>query len=1462
MALLRPRLHYVLWLALCFTWMGCDESKPSAEPLPKAEAGVRAFSLNATPRQGHAPLSVTITFRFETNDPRATVSADFDFGDGQQGSRLTQTLLPAEPDPDNLEAELIPEQRTATITHLYTTPGRYTIRAKAVDISNSNSDPAQGDVIEIASTEQVIDIEALALPDLIAVQASVSRTEIGHDETFPITFQILNNGTSVTRPFDVDVYLVSRLDLQASQLVDSAVARKVTMYRVADGLSAGDSHQGSVTVAVCDPRAEVDECDKTLALMQGKTWYPAIYVDPPNEARPDLNVVEQSKSNNFRVGTTGFTLAQVSELPDLKPLSVLANPRNTNILKEVYVGFEVHNTGESDAGASTYAVYLSRNDKILDPEDIEVGRGTILPISAGGRQILANLKFRLPQDIYIPGQYWILVKTDLFNDVEESNELNNVAASAEAITVEGQPPSQIDIAVQDLTASPLVSFLGGRLDISFEVANLGTDNTGTFFCGVYLAPAQTLDMAQATFLAQVGTDNLPGGLRLPFERQLLVPNSLTPGTYYVFVFCDHRNQISEITKDNNIAGPSPAITINALPQVDYVVQDLLVKPTAATEDGALFFLGNVCNQGSDAAGPVAIRGVINPGNAIGATGDIIVATGATTQMVLQPGACEPFEISGKINCLPFVDTYTAGVIVDPTNQVAETNETNNIATFTTPVVVSGGTLCACIEDSYEGSGNNSESEATLLTLQNNLIVINDLGLCDARDFYAFDAGQGDTVQVTLTFDRTLGELDLRLYNATNPASPFTAPGSTGTKTLSHVVTATGTTRLYVEVLPRIAGVKNYYQLRVQITPAPREPDLIVDSVTLQGGTYPPYHLPFVFEAVVRNNGLDPAFNFEVGAWFSRNTTLDAQDLPIPPLFVNELAPYATTTLRFEVPFPDEIVAGTQYVIVKADSGEVVTETNENNNTRVSSSFIVDTACVVDYLEGDPDNDVFDRATRVDVAPALQRWDDLNVCTAGRDDFYLVCAPAHEVFNHAAVYQIDQSSSSTLEVALYRRDRSAIGSAFSTTDAIISVAVPPNTCTGDADCFGGETCIDNRCQDTQGDRCLYMQVKIRSAVSSVTSRDYSLVFDRVEPNQLGEPMNDVQNTAVPFSMALNTLAAGAVHAHAGVDQDWYTVELKAGTAFTARLHGGDSRLRLDVVNIGTTATVLPGKERAFTVPTTPASRQVWFKVYKSSGTEPTSAYRLELEGLEGIDLVVKDFQTDLGIVARNDAVLASWTLANDRMLSAGPVHYSYVLSKFETPHASDVPVATYIETSLPGFTSTSISQKVYLDVPRSVFGDFNFMVHVDPDDLYSEINETNNTAFQPLTLLHDCLPDDLEPNNSIGTATLLTLPGQDHVDDALTLCPSDVDFYAIGVAPGHTITVRIDQMEVYTFGDLDLFLYDDSANLLARSDQIHTPWEEVTYVYNGTEETFFYVRVVGFRPESSNVYRLQVVSQAP
>ncbi|MBS0640889.1 MAG: hypothetical protein JSS43_13510, partial [Proteobacteria bacterium] len=352
-------------------------------------------------------------------------------------------------------------------------------------------------------TARSVQITPYVAPDLVVGQV-IAPTHAIRNQTFTVSYTVTNQGgdtPALQSSWDDLVYL-SRdpfLDLRADRYVGS--------FHHDGGLAAGGHYDQVLTLTVPGDLAT-------------QAYYVFVITDP---ARTNATgtVFEANERNN----DDAADVPMIIDLPPPTDLQVdsIDAPANARAGEPLHVSWTVgvHGT-EAASGTWADAVYLSR-DATWDITDIPLGRvsfnGTVAP---NGTYTLA-LDTTMPG--VEPGDYRVIVRTDIFNQVfEGANEVNNMRASADAVTS----------AVDTLTLGvPLTTTLVPGQERLYKIT-VGADQTlrlkvnadnDTSINQVFIRydRVPTSALFDATYTGPLASD-----------LTALVP-STKPGTYYVLL---------------------------------------------------------------------------------------------------------------------------------------------------------------------------------------------------------------------------------------------------------------------------------------------------------------------------------------------------------------------------------------------------------------------------------------------------------------------------------------------------------------------------------------------------------------------------------------------------------------------------------------------------------------------------------------------------------------------------------------------------------------------------------------------------------------------------------------------------------------------------------------------------------------------------------------------------------------
>jgi subtilase family serine protease len=350
------------------------------------------------------------------------------------------------------------------------------------------------------------------LPDLqvTSVQAP-QHVLIG--QQFNVTYTVTNKGTGDTRPSEAgwtdEIYLSldPHLDFDGSDPYLGFVTHT-------GGLTAGSDYK--VTQQVTAPTNLIG------------AWYVIVVTDPaPYGDNPHGQVFEANENNN-NTAAPQPTILDVPDPTDLQIQSVTIPP-TAQTGQTVEIKWTVKNISQAVASGSwTDAAYLATG-AIWNINDPLIGEVTVSPVSPDGKPGLqpdelytATLDAVLP--VALPGQYRVIVRDDIFNDLVQTPDNPRDGTSQDVMNVTA-PALQLGV--------PLDTTLSSGEDRLYQVT---------------VAQGQTLEVDLTTPATQAANEEfirfnaLPSGTQydaiyqgpLQPNQTLTIPTTQL-GTYYLLV---------------------------------------------------------------------------------------------------------------------------------------------------------------------------------------------------------------------------------------------------------------------------------------------------------------------------------------------------------------------------------------------------------------------------------------------------------------------------------------------------------------------------------------------------------------------------------------------------------------------------------------------------------------------------------------------------------------------------------------------------------------------------------------------------------------------------------------------------------------------------------------------------------------------------------------------------------------
>ncbi len=192
---------------------------------------------------------------------------------------------------------------------------------------------------------------------------------------------------------------------------------------------------------------------------------------------------------------------------------------------------------------------------------------------------------------------------------------NNLTCTATFnLSQSGQP----DLIVTTVT-SPSTGVAGGSINVATTVKNQGTQAAGLFWAIYHLSSDSTITPSDISTSYGCSFSSLAAGASSMCSGSIVIPASVAPGTYYLGLYADPDNAISESSETNNGSAATNQITI--------------------TGSGSLLYLLTVAKAGTG-AGSVASN---PPGINCGADCSESYTNGTSVTLTATPAAGSTFD---------------------------------------------------------------------------------------------------------------------------------------------------------------------------------------------------------------------------------------------------------------------------------------------------------------------------------------------------------------------------------------------------------------------------------------------------------------------------------------------------------------------------------------------------------------------------------------------------------------------------------------------------------------------------------------------------------------------------------------------------------------------------------------------------------------------------------------------------
>jgi len=1385
---------FFLTLVITIINIGCndDSSGKGTHGLEKPE-----FFLDSMGTSGYASEDVPleIVYIIDENSIKGDSPYTFiwDFGDG---SELKESL------------EL--EQ-----THLYKKQGIY--NAKVIMRDNDYiSDEKTPDEFYV----QELTIVAKTKVDLAIQIAQIDKILYDKNDTGEVSIKVANLGNE---PSSETIKL--KAFLSKDQQLDES------------DYELGEAEIG----ALAEAESIQKDIDFTISsdLTPGNYWV-IVKVDYDNF------YIESNEGNNTSVINSQIEiLGATGRSPDLTFESVVL-PEFFIVNDMFRIKANILNQGETASLPFSYKLILSKNDT-LDTQNSEDNDDVILKYDYISDSIISGdtLSVNIDASISEEGEFYLFLVLDPTNDVQESDEDNNIVRS-DKITV-GQTLSGVDLVPFNMIVSPLVNIKKGKtLSISYSVRNRGNRPALKTNTRIFLSKDENLDENDFLLPFEGGDlgelDPIVGSLTIDKTHRVKVPDTddFIEGDYFVLVDINYikdgetTNPIEEVDYTNNLLS-SRMITIEGSSggcSKDIVVDNLEVLPNPAFEGSPFTLKFDILNAGNESLASFVTKIYIGD-SGVDLDDDNFLKKNYNISRLSENSRLSKeivLDIPSHING----DRYCVLVKADATNTIGECDEENNSINYCFDVTVRGNDNDILVSDVNLSANNIDLNEETKINVD---FKVENLGTTNTATFYCNtyfspdDDLSPDTDFISLekyiVYNVEGGEaLDVTDFEVTVPANM-------GNRIYNVYVKCDST-----NIVPETDETNNisaYSEL---------------------------------FEIKNSTSGCN-ADNYELNDNDSLASLIDLTDNISASICDQDIDWYHFSLekshkfrIDLEQGFSDKDIDLALYKV--NDSNElievIVSDTTEVRE-KIEKNILADEDEGEYYLKVYPKN--YDNMTKTDYTLQVSYDEvggpgvDLSLKDVNTDTINNILTDVDFDLNFK-VENLMSDSSGGFVVGIYL----SLDSNISEDDTILSIISSDSLNLLENHEF--QTTLRLTEELTSGLYNLIIQVDPYGLISE-TNRDNntyvkelmvnyetSCELDQLEPNSWEPFLGKVVSNGNYSNLKL-----------CSEDKDVYLIYLKKNSVFSANVYFSDDDGDIDIKLYkpddidsysGVASSTSMDDDEAITYTAEETGFYI-FKIYKFASGEVAQTYSMNLSGIvDGYNFINNKLEVLSTNLATDENIFFKYKInsASTKDLVTAMNYKIYLSADPILDESIDTIIYDEIIEHLN--LGESIEKRIKVRLPSGLnTGNYYFISKVDSEDVISELNENDNLKIKPATIIGECQEDRFESNNSMAEAdrndSILSVGSYDN----LTICPTDRDYYKIYLTSG--LDLFINMYFIDPIGDLDLVLYDPEGNLI--SDSSSETNDEHIHL-NVVDSGWYFIRVDGVEYDT-NAYDLEILT---
>ncbi|MFN6484393.1 MULTISPECIES: CARDB domain-containing protein [unclassified Nostoc] len=714
----------------------------------------------------------------------------------------------------------------------------------------------------------VADVINITKPDLI-VQNTSNPSSAAAGSSIQLNYQIKNQGNASAVASNTKFYLSQDLNIGNEDVYLG--------YDYVSGIAAGSYSSESTTVNIGSN-------------ITAGNYYLAYIADG------DGNVAESNETNNGIAGVITITPTQKSDLI----VQNTSAPSTASVGSTIQLSYQIKNQGVGGAVATTTKFYLSK-DNAFSNDDVLLGSDGVNAIAAGATS--SETASLIVNNAIATGNYYLLYQADGAGNAVESNETNNFASKAIAIT-------QADLIIQN-AVSPSTTAVGSTIQLSYQVKNQGVGGAVATTTKFYISKDNAFS-TDDVLLGSDGVNAIAAGATSSETASLIINNAIAAGNYYLLYKADANGNIGESNETNNIV--SKAIAING-PKPDLIIQN--ISTPSLVDPGSLITVNyQLANQGTASADSSTTKFYLSKDTTLSSDDTYLSYSRSYFFSGLGAGKYSSESYSLILSSNITFGNYYLLLQADSNGEIFESNENNNV---TAKAITIAAPDLLIQNPSAPASAN--------------------IGTTIQLSYQVKNQGNGtagvNTTRFYLSKDTSLSSEDISVGSDIIGISDI-APSAVISESSSLYLSSTITRGSYY-LLYQADGFgslresnenNNVVAKAITIT----APDLVIADASAPTNAAIGSKIEFTYK--VKNQGNGNAGSSKGAFYLSRNTSFgDDDDISIgyDSVPITSLAVSAVVSRSVSWTIDTTIAAGKYYLFFEADGAGNVAESNESNN---------------------------------------------------------------------------------------------------------------------------------------------------------------------------------------------------------------------------------------------------------------------------------------------------------------------------------------------------------------------------------------------------------------------------------------------------------------------------------------------------------------------------------------------------